>query len=221
VLFDEVEKAHPDVFNILLQVLDDGRITDSKGKTVSFANTVIVMTSNIASDQIITTLLNPDRDNTQTNDLREQVTNTLLSHFRPEFINRVDELTIFEPLKKTELRQIVTLQIHQIERMLADQKIKIQLSTSAQDYLADVGYDPIYGARPLRRAIQRELQNPIATKILETTFGEGDTIFVDCVVGGAAVETRTLTFGTQQNKSKKLTPAIIPEVILPTVAIDN
>jgi ATP-dependent Clp protease ATP-binding subunit ClpB len=214
VLFDEIEKAHPDVFNILLQVLDDGRITDSKGKTVSFCNTVIVMTSNIASDQIINTLLNPDRDNTQTNDLREQVTNTLRLHFRPEFINRIDELTIFEPLKKTELRQIVTIQIHQIERMLADQKIKIQLTSAAQDYLADVGYDPIYGARPLKRAIQRELQNPIATKILETTFGEGDTIFVDCV-------DRSLTFDTKPLKVKKSMPAIIPEVVLSTVTAEN
>jgi ATP-dependent Clp protease ATP-binding subunit ClpB len=222
VLFDEVEKAHPDVFNILLQVLDDGRITDSKGKTVSFANTVIVMTSNIASDQIMSTLLDPNRDNTQTNDLREQVTNTLRTHFRPEFINRVDELTIFEPLKKTELRQIVTIQIHRIERMLADQKIKIQLSTAAQDYLADVGYDPIYGARPLKRAIQRELQNPIATKILETTFGAGDTIFVDCIVGGSApVETRSLTFDTKAAKAKKPTPAVIPEVVLPAVTVES
>jgi ATP-dependent Clp protease ATP-binding subunit ClpB len=214
VLFDEIEKAHPDVFNILLQVLDDGRITDSKGKTVSFCNTVIVMTSNIASDQIINTLLNPDRDNTQTNDLREQVTNTLRLHFRPEFINRIDELTIFEPLKKTELRQIVTIQIHQIERMLADQKIKIQLTSAAQDYLADVGYDPIYGARPLKRAIQRELQNPIATKILETAFGEGDTIFVDCV-------DRILTFDTKPLKIKKSSTAIIPEVVLSTVIVEN
>jgi ATP-dependent Clp protease ATP-binding subunit ClpB len=222
VLFDEVEKAHPDVFNILLQVLDDGRITDSKGKTVNFCNTVIVMTSNIASEQIIKTLLNPHRDNTQTNDLRDQVTNTLRTYFRPEFINRIDELTIFEPLKKTELRQIVTIQIHQIERMLADQKIKIQLTAAAQDYLADVGYDPIYGARPLKRAIQRELQNPIATKILETTFGAGDTIFVDCIVDEASLkENRTLTFGTTPLKPKKSAPTIIPEVILPTVTVEN
>jgi ATP-dependent Clp protease ATP-binding subunit ClpB len=214
VLFDEVEKAHPDVFNILLQVLDDGRITDSKGKTVSFCNTVIVMTSNIASDQIITTLLAPNRDHTQTNDLHEQVTNTLRTYFRPEFINRIDELTIFEPLKKTELRQIVTIQIQRIERMLADQKIKIQLSPTAQDYLADVGYDPIYGARPLKRAIQRELQNPIATKILETAVGEGDTIFVDCV-------DRALTFGTKAPKAKKSTPAVIPEVVLPVVTVES
>jgi ATP-dependent Clp protease ATP-binding subunit ClpB len=134
----------------------------------------------------------------------------------------VDELTIFEPLKKTELRQIVTIQIHQIERMLADQKIKIQLSTAAQDYLADVGYDPIYGARPLKRAIQRELQNPIATKILETTFGEGDTIFVDCIVSGSApAETRSLTFGTKAAKAKKPTPAVIPEVVLPAVTVES
>uniref|UniRef100_UPI00286C71D1 AAA family ATPase n=2 Tax=unclassified Chamaesiphon TaxID=2620921 RepID=UPI00286C71D1 len=224
VLFDEVEKAHPDVFNILLQVLDDGRITDSKGKTVSFANTVIVMTSNLASDQIMNVLLDPHRDKTQVNDLREQVTNTLRTFFRPEFITRVDELTIFEPLKKTELRQIVTIQIRRIEKMLADQKIEIQLSTAAQDYIADVGYDPIYGARPLKRAIQRELQNPIATKILETAFGAGDTIYVDCIAGeAAATETRSLTFSTKPTptKSKKTTPVVIPEVILPTVSVEK
>ncbi len=205
VLFDEIEKAHPDVFNILLQVLDDGRITDSKGKTVNFCNTVIVMTSNIASDQIMTALLNPDRSQTQINNLREQVNNTALKHFRPEFINRIDELTIFEPLQKTELRQIVLIQMQRIDRMLSDQKIKIELTPAAQDYLADIGYDPIYGARPLKRAIQRELQNPIATKILETTFGEGDTIFVDCV-------DRSLTFGTKPVKTKKSTPAVVPAV---------
>jgi ATP-dependent Clp protease ATP-binding subunit ClpB len=224
VLFDEVEKAHPDVFNILLQVLDDGRITDSKGKTVSFANTVIVMTSNLASDQIMNVLLDPHRDNTQVNDLREQVTNTLRTFFRPEFITRVDELTIFEPLKKTELRQIVTIQIRRIEQMLADQKIKIQLSTTAQDYIADVGYDPIYGARPLKRAIQRELQNPIATKILETAFGAGDTIYVDCIASeAAATETRSLTFSTKPTpvKAKKTTPVVIPEVVLPTVSVEK
>jgi ATP-dependent Clp protease ATP-binding subunit ClpB len=230
VLFDEVEKAHPDVFNILLQVLDDGRITDSKGKTVDFCNTVIVMTSNIGSEQIMNTLLDPQQNGNRSNALREQVTNALRAHFRPEFLNRVDELTIFEPLKKTELRQIVTIQIAQIDRMLADQKIKIQLSSAAQDYLADVGYDPIYGARPLKRAIQRELQNPIATKILETTFGEGDTIFVDCVEAdrdplraGTAVpvENRVLTFSKKPTKAKKGTASIVPEVVGSTATTDN
>jgi ATP-dependent Clp protease ATP-binding subunit ClpB len=201
VLFDEVEKAHPDIFNILLQVLDDGRITDSKGKTVDFCNTVIVMTSNIGSEQIMNTLLNPSHNPNQKEDLREQVTTALRSHFRPEFINRVDELTIFEPLKKTELRQIVTIQIRHIERMLSEQKIQIQLSPAAQDYLADIGYDPIYGARPLKRAIKRELQNPIATKILESTFGEGDTIYVDCI-------DRVLTFIKKLPKTEKILPKI-------------
>jgi ATP-dependent Clp protease ATP-binding subunit ClpB len=225
VLFDEIEKAHPDVFNILLQVLDDGRITDSKGKTVDFCNTVIVMTSNIGSEQIINTLLDPTRNNNQTNDLREQVTTALRTHFRPEFLNRVDELTIFEPLKKTELRQIVTIQIHRIEQMLADREIKIQLSSAAQDYLADVGYDPIYGARPLKRAIQREIQNPIATKILETTFGAGDTIYVDCVESSPQTQQtlhdRSLTFGTKPLKQPKATPPVVPEVILPTVITEK
>ncbi len=220
VLFDEVEKAHPDVFNVLLQVLDDGRITDSKGKTVDFANTVIVMTSNIGSDQIINTLINGNGD--RATDLREMVTNALRAHFRPEFLNRVDELTIFEPLKKTELRQIVSIQIRQIERMLADREIKIHLSSAAQDYLADVGYDPIYGARPLKRAIQRELQNPIATKILETTFGEGDTIYVDCVDGDRdSLRDRTLTFSKKPLKPKKSPPSAVPEAILPTVAAEK
>jgi ATP-dependent Clp protease ATP-binding subunit ClpB len=222
VLFDEVEKAHPDVFNILLQVLDDGRITDSKGKTVDFCNTVIVMTSNIGSEQIMNTLLDPNSNGNRSTVLREQVTNALRAHFRPEFIQRVDELTIFEPLNKTELRQIVSIQIHQIEQMLSDLKIEIHLSPAAQDYLADVGYDPVYGVRPLKRAIQRELQNPIATKILETTFGEGDTIYVDCVEAdrdsvrvsaGSSTENRVLTFGKKPAKAKEVTESIVPEVV--------
>jgi ATP-dependent Clp protease ATP-binding subunit ClpB len=222
VLFDEVEKAHPDVFNILLQVLDDGRITDSKGKTVDFCNTVIVMTSNIGSEQIMTTLLNPKHNPNQTEDLRQQVTTALRSHFRPEFINRVDELTIFEPLKKTELRQIVTIQIRHIEKMLSDQKIQIQLSPAAQDYLTDVGYDPIYGARPLKRAIQRELQNPIATKILENTFGEGDTIYVDCVIClTPPEENRRLTFSKQPPTIEKITPRIDLQIPSQIVTADK
>jgi ATP-dependent Clp protease ATP-binding subunit ClpB len=222
VLFDEVEKAHPDVFNILLQVLDDGRITDSKGKTVDFCNTVIVMTSNIGSEQIMNTLLDPNANGNRSIAVREQVTNALRAHFRPEFIQRVDELTIFEPLDKTELRQIVSIQIQQIERMLSDLKIEIHLSPAAQDYLADVGYDPVYGVRPLKRAIQRELQNPIATKILETTFGEGDTIYVDCVEAErdpvrvsaeSSAENRVLTFGKRPAKAEDVTESIVPEVV--------
>ena len=177
VLLDEVEKAHPDVFNILLQVLDDGRITDSQGRTVDFRNTIIVMTSNIGSDHI----LNVAGDDSQYEEMQKRVTDALRAHFRPEFVNRVDDIIIFHTLSRSELAQIVVIQLKRIERLLADQKLKLELSPSAIKHLVDVGYDPVYGARPLKRAIQRQLENAIATKILENTFVEGDTIFIDCV----------------------------------------
>ncbi|MBD1924758.1 ATP-dependent chaperone ClpB [Trichocoleus sp. FACHB-90] len=177
VLLDEVEKAHRDVFNILLQVLDDGRITDSQGRTVDFRNTVIVMTSNIGSEHILDVAGN----DAQYELMRKKVTDALRSHFRPEFLNRVDDIILFHTLNRKELRQIVGIQIKQIERMLADQKITIQMSSAAQDHIAEAGYDPVYGARPLKRAIQRELQNTLATALLENTFVSGDTIVVDCV----------------------------------------
>ncbi|MBD1882287.1 MULTISPECIES: ATP-dependent chaperone ClpB [unclassified Coleofasciculus] len=190
VLLDEVEKAHRDVFNILLQVLDDGRITDSQGRTVDFRNTVIVMTSNIGSEHILDLGGNED----QYELMQKKVTDALRSHFRPEFLNRVDDIILFHRLERSELRQIVSIQIKQIEKLLADQKITIELSASAQDHLAEVGYDPIYGARPLKRAIQRELQNTLATALLENTFVSGDTILVDCV-------DNTLTFSKKQSLS--------------------
>ena len=177
VLFDEVEKAHPDVFNILLQVLDDGRITDSQGRVVDFRNTVIVMTSNIGSDYI----LDVAGDDSKYEMMYKRVTEALRSHFRPEFLNRVDDIILFHTLSKTELRQIVSIQVKRIERLLGDQKINLELSEAAKNYIADVGYDPVYGARPLKRAIQRELENPLANKLLENTFVEGDTIVIDCV----------------------------------------
>jgi ATP-dependent Clp protease ATP-binding subunit ClpB len=177
VLLDEVEKAHPDVFNILLQVLDDGRITDSQGRTVDFRNTVIVMTSNIGSEHI----LDVSGDDDRYEEMQKRVMQALRKHFRPEFLNRVDDLIIFHALGRGELSQIVGLQILKIQAMLADQKICLEITSAAQDYIAEVGYDPTYGARPLKRAIQRELQNPIATKILENTFTEGDTIVIDLV----------------------------------------
>ncbi|HBL15037.1 MAG TPA: ATP-dependent chaperone ClpB [Cyanobacteria bacterium UBA11162] len=177
VLLDEVEKAHRDVFNILLQVLDDGRITDSQGRTVDFRNTIIVMTSNIGSEHILSVA----GDDSQYEEMRKRVIDALRSHFRPEFLNRVDDNIIFHTLTKTELREIVSIQLKRIERLLADQKITLELSGAAQDYLVKVGYDPVYGARPLKRAIQRELENAIATKLLENTFISGDTIVIDCV----------------------------------------
>ena len=175
VLLDEVEKAHKDVFNILLQVLDDGRITDSQGRMVDFRNAIIVMTSNVGSEHI----LNVKGDDRDYDKIQNQVTQALRSHFRPEFLNRIDDLIVFHGLKKSELKEIVTIQIKGIQRLLSDQKIAIELTPAAQDRIVDIGYDPAYGARPLKRAIRRELQNPIATKILEGIFVPGDKILVD------------------------------------------
>ncbi|MBW4434183.1 MAG: ATP-dependent chaperone ClpB [Pelatocladus maniniholoensis HA4357-MV3] len=175
VLLDEVEKAHPDVFNILLQVLDDGRITDSQGRTVDFRNTVIVMTSNIGSEHI----LDVSSDDSQYEKMRNRVMDGLRSHFRPEFLNRVDDLIIFHTLNRSEMRQIVRIQLKRVENLLREQKISLEISPAACDYLVEVGYDPVYGARPIKRAIQREVENAIATKILENTFIGGDTIVID------------------------------------------
>ncbi len=151
-LLDEVEKAHPDVFNILLQVLDDGRITDSQGKTVDFRNTVIVMTSNIGSEYI----LDLSGDDSKYEMMRKRVLEALRSQFRPEFLNRVDDIILFHTLNRSEMRQIISIQIKRVQNLLADQKISLELSPPALDYLVDVGYDPVYGARPLKRAPERE-----------------------------------------------------------------
>jgi ATP-dependent Clp protease ATP-binding subunit ClpB len=177
VLLDEVEKAHPDVFNILLQVLDDGRITDSQGRSVDFRNSVIVMTSNIGSEHI----LDVSSDDSQYEKMRNRVMDALRSHFRPEFLNRVDDLIIFHALNRSEMRQIVRIQLKRVEYLLREQKISLEISPAACDYLVEVGYDPVYGARPIKRAIQREVENAIATKILENTFIAGDTIVIDKV----------------------------------------
>ncbi len=240
VLLDEVEKAHPDVFNIFLQVLDDGRITDSQGRTVDFRNTIIVMTSNIGSEHILNgkqskapqkpkvqvkekpdevkpevdsaelnleelirkqvkailqehlAQLLPDKSSAEAlveqlepvieeNSNQDRVTQALRKHFRPEFLNRVDDIIVFHALNREQLRKIVTIQLRRIEKLLADQKINLELSESALDHIVNAGYDPVYGARPLKRAIQREIENPIATKILENVFVEGDTIEIDCL----------------------------------------
>jgi ATP-dependent Clp protease ATP-binding subunit ClpB len=179
VLLDEVEKAHPDVFNILLQVLDDGRVTDSQGRTIDFSNTVIVMTSNIGSEHI----LDVSGDDSRYMEMQKRVNKALQGHFRPEFLNRIDDIILFHALGRAELGGIVGLQIKRIEAMLTDQKILLEITPAAQTHIADVGYDPAYGARPLKRAIQRELQNPIATKLLENAFTAGDTIQIDCTDG--------------------------------------
>ncbi|NJM95946.1 MAG: ATP-dependent chaperone ClpB [Phormidesmis sp. RL_2_1] len=175
VLFDEIEKAHPDVFNILLQVLDDGRITDSQGRTVDFTNTIIIMTSNIGSQFI----LDIAGDDTKYDEMNARVTDALRASFRPEFLNRIDEIIIFHALMKSQLRDIVKIQIKRLENRLADRKMTLKLSDDALDFIADIGYDPTYGARPLKRAIQREVETPIAKAILRSEFAPDDTIFVD------------------------------------------
>ncbi len=174
-LFDEIEKAHPDVFNIFLQILDDGRVTDAQGHKVDFKNTIIIMTSNIGSQYI----LDVAGDDSRYDEMRHRVMEAMRNSFRPEFLNRIDETIIFHALHKQELRHIVQLQVERLRQRLGDRKISLKLSDSALDFLAEVGYDPVFGARPLKRAIQRELETQIAKAILRGEFNDGDTIFVD------------------------------------------
>jgi len=175
VLFDEIEKAHPDVFNVMLQILDDGRLTDSQGRTVDFTNTIIIMTSNIGSQYI----LDLAGDNSKYDEMRSRVMDAMRGSFRPEFLNRIDEIIIFHSLEKSELRNIVKIQVKRLESRLNEQKMTLKMSDPALDFLAEIGYDPVYGARPLKRAIQRYLETAIAKAILKGEFKEGDTIFVD------------------------------------------
>jgi ATP-dependent Clp protease ATP-binding subunit ClpB len=170
-----VEKAHPDVFNVMLQILDDGRVTDGQGRTVDFTNTVLILTSNIGSASILDLAGDPARHA----EMEKRVNEALRAHFRPEFLNRLDESIIFHSLKAEELRQIVELQVKRLTKRLEDKKLGLRLDSEALDWLAGVGYDPVYGARPLKRAIQRELETPIAKAILAGTFPPGATIAVD------------------------------------------
>ena len=174
VLFDEIEKAHPDVFNILLQILDDGRLTDSQGRTVDFRNTVIIMTSNLGSQEILDRSAGVDWAVVE-----QEVLAILRRHFRPEFLNRIDDIVVFRPLGRPELEQIVDLQLARVQRLLAGRRITLEVTPAARELIADEGYDPAFGARPLKRAIQRLVQDPLALQILEGRFGEGDTVIVD------------------------------------------
>jgi ATP-dependent Clp protease ATP-binding subunit ClpB len=176
VLFDEIEKAHPDVFNTLLQVLDDGRLTDSQGRTVNFSNTVIIMTSNIGSLY----LLEGIKDRGEIGDeARELVMGELRSEFRPEFLNRVDEIVLFKPLALSEIERIVDLQFDDLRRRLADRLITIELTPAARELIARQGYDPVYGARPLRRYIQREVETRIARALISGEVADGALISID------------------------------------------
>jgi ATP-dependent Clp protease ATP-binding subunit ClpB len=170
ILFDEIEKAHPEVFNVLLQLLDDGRLTDGQGRTVDFKNTVVIMTSNIGSQYI------QDMSNDEE---RRRVTEAMRQHFRPEFLNRVDDMVIFHPLDAEVLKQIVGIQVGLVQKRLADKKIEIELTESAKELLAEEGFDLVFGARPLKRVIQRDVLNPLAAKILAGEVKEGSRVVVD------------------------------------------
>jgi ATP-dependent Clp protease ATP-binding subunit ClpB len=176
VLFDEIEKAHPDVFNVLLQIMDDGRLTDGKGRVVDFKNTIIIMTSNIGSPLLQAESLKSDRD---FDEAAQQVQNLLHSHFKPEFLNRVDDIVVFRPLGKEQLVKIIELRLEDVRRLLADRKISLELTDAAKELLFAQGYDPNFGARPLKRAIQKVVQDPLALKILDGEVLHGDHVIVD------------------------------------------
>ena len=176
VLLDEIEKAHPDVFNVLLQILDDGRLTDSQGRVVDFKNTVVIMTSNLGSQWLLGDESVPE--------MTEKVMATVRDHFKPEFLNRVDEIIVFHRLAREHLGRIVDIQLQRLTDRLAERSITLELTDGARRYLADKGYDPSYGARPLKRLIQREIENELALKLLDGTFSDGDTIRVDATSEG-------------------------------------
>jgi ATP-dependent Clp protease ATP-binding subunit ClpB len=173
ILFDEIEKAHPDVFNVLLQVLDDGRLTDGQGRTVDFRNTLIIMTSNLGAEYLVNLKETEDVDI-----VREQVMSVVRANFRPEFLNRVDEVILFHRLKREQMETIVEIQLERLKKLLVDRKITIELDASARKWLAEKGYDPAYGARPLKRVIQKQLQDPLAEKILLGDVRDGDVVKV-------------------------------------------
>jgi ATP-dependent Clp protease ATP-binding subunit ClpB len=183
VLFDEIEKAHPDVFNVLLQILDDGRLTDGQGRTVDFRNTVLIMTSNLGSSVI------QERMGQDFERVRDGVTAVLREHFRPEFLNRIDEIIVFKPLTEDQLTAIVDIQLHRLEHRLQERRVTLVVTDAARKLLAQRGWDPVYGARPLKRAIQRLVQDPLAMMLLEGKFSEGDTVTVD-VKGGELTFTK-------------------------------
>jgi ATP-dependent Clp protease ATP-binding subunit ClpB len=182
ILFDEIEKAHPDVFNVLLQVLDDGRLTDGQGHTVDFRNTLIVMTSNLGADFLVN---QPEGQDTDA--VREPVMAVVRSAFRPEFLNRVDEIILFHRLKREQMSRIVDIQLRWLAKLLEDRKIALTLDPAAREWLADKGYDPAYGARPLKRAIQKSVQDPLAELILSGKVKDGETVKVSVAPGKKAL----------------------------------
>jgi ATP-dependent Clp protease ATP-binding subunit ClpB len=187
ILFDEIEKAHPDVFNILLQVLDDGRLTDGQGRTVDFRNALIVLTSNLGSEHLAAL---PEGQPAEA--VRDQVMEVVRRAFRPEFLNRLDEIILFNRLARSDMKRIVDIQLKHLQKLLADRKITLQIDDAAKTWLANTGYDPVYGARPLKRVIQKELQNPLATMLLSGAIKDGDTISVSVRDGKLTINGNTL-----------------------------
>jgi ATP-dependent Clp protease ATP-binding subunit ClpB len=181
VLLDEIEKAHPEVFNVLLQVLDEGRLTDNQGRTVNFKNTIIIMTSNIGAPYIMEQSQKIDEKNKDTiyEEIKEHMDRMLKQSMRPEFLNRIDEIIVFHPLGKDEIRQIVELQFKQVQDKLQKQGISLKLTDGARDLLTEKGYDPAFGARPLKRTIQKMVTNPLAGRLLAGDFCKGDTVVVN------------------------------------------
>jgi len=196
ILFDEIEKAHPEVFNVLLQLLDDGRLTDGHGRTVDFRNAVVIMTSNIGSQHIQDMMT----EWTEESQIRKGVMEDLKASFKPEFLNRLDEIIIFHALSRELLVKIVDIQLNRMKKYLQERHVDIVLTDGAKEHLAEIGYDSLYGARPLKRAIQREILNPLATKLLEGAFLSGDTIEV-------GIENGALTFGRKGAESREKMPA--------------
>jgi ATP-dependent Clp protease ATP-binding subunit ClpB len=176
VLFDEIEKAHPDVFNILLQVLDDGRLTDNQGRTVDFRNAILIMTSNIGSTLLLEGI---GPDGLLDARVRDRIFAELRRHFRPEFLNRVDETVLFTPLRREEVGRIVELQIARLQKRLAERNIELELSDAAKAFIADAGYDPVYGARPLKRYVQQHVETPLSRKIIAGEVREGQRAVVE------------------------------------------
>jgi len=191
VLFDEVEKAHPEVLNVLLQLLDDGRLTDAQGRHVDFRNTIVIMTSNLGSQWIHERGLSED-------EIRERVMEAVRSHFRPELLNRIDEIVIFHALGIEQIQRIVEIQLGGLRKRLAERKMSLELTPAAAEEVARAGFDPVYGARPLKRTIQKDIVQPLAVAMLQGQFGDGDTVVVDFGADG------TLTFS-------KASPAALAE----------
>jgi len=187
ILLDEIEKAHPEVFNSLLQILDDGRLTDGHGRTVDFKNTIVIMTSNTGVELIKRDMaigFTPQKDGDKARkqsyeQMKEKVMEAVKKTFRPEFLNRIDEIIVFHELTEEQLRSIVDLMVGDLQKRLADRKLEVELTEEAKSWLAKEGFDPLYGARPLRRAIERYVENPLSTKLLRGEFSPGDTIIVD------------------------------------------